>query len=112
MWIVVVAAVLLLSVGAYFLFRRTMNVLQYDPWRGHLYWISRDNGVSGTPHIQRYAFMRGTSPPWKESISGLQIRVGTYTFQFGRCRDAELEDPDDEIAALEHVLSYRGPDVP
>ena len=67
-------------IGVYLLFRDTMNRIQYLQ-SVRLYWITRDNGVVGTKVITR-AFMRQTSPPWWRG-SGIQIRVGKYTFQVG-----------------------------
>ena len=68
------------AIGAYLLFRDTMNRIQYLQ-SVRLYWITRDNGVAGTKVITR-AFMRQTAPPWWRG-SGIQIRSGKYTFQIG-----------------------------
>lgn len=68
------------AIGAYLLFRDTMNRIQYLQ-SVRLYWITRDNGVAGTKVITR-AFMRQTAPPWWRG-SGIQIRAGKYTFQVG-----------------------------
>jgi len=68
------------ATGAYLLFRNTMNRIQYLQ-SVRLYWITRDNGISGTKVITR-AFMRQTASPWWRG-SGVQVRVGKYTFQVG-----------------------------
>ena len=68
------------AIGAYLLFRDTMNRIQYLQ-SVRLYWITRDNGAAGTKVITR-AFMRQTAPPWWRG-SGIQIRAGKYTFQVG-----------------------------
>lgn len=100
---IILAVILLLIVGAYFLFRDTMNKLQYI---GPVYWITRDNGSPDEPHIQRHAFCFGTSPPWKISDTGIKFRWATHTFQIGTCHNAPLKDPTDEIEGLEYVLGY------
>lgn len=72
--------VALIVVGLYFLFRDTMNRLQYvQTFR--IYWITRDTGVKSSPIVSR-AFMRQTSEPWWRG-SGVQFRAGKYTFQIG-----------------------------
>lgn len=76
-WLVIAAVV---AIGAYLLFRDTMNRIQYLQ-SVRLYWITRDNGVLGTRVLTR-AFMRQTAPPWWRG-SGIQIRAGKYTFQVG-----------------------------
>lgn len=96
--IYLLAAVALLLLGAYFLFRNTMNSLQYI---GKLYWITRDNGKPGTKHIAFDAFMRGTAPPWKIG-RGVQFRWGKYTFQVGICHDGP--PAEDEVQGLLNVL--------
>jgi hypothetical protein len=69
-----------LGVGAYFLFKDTLNRIQYVE-RLRLYWITKDNAAPGTRRITK-AFMRQTSPPWHRG-SGIQVRLGKYTFQVG-----------------------------
>lgn len=98
-WLLIVLVILLL-LGGYFLFRNTLNKLQYI---GFLFWITKDDGLKGEP-ILSYGFMRQTSPPWKIG-RGIQVRVRLHTFQIGFCRSANLEDPNDEVAALEYILS-------
>jgi hypothetical protein len=72
--------VVVFAVGAYLLFRDTMNRIQYLQ-SVRLYWITRNNGVRGTRVITR-AFMRQTAPPWWRG-TGIQFRAGKYTFQIG-----------------------------
>lgn len=69
-----------LLVGAYFLFRDTMNKIQYVQTI-RLYWITRDIGDKGMPIIAR-AEMRQTAEPWWRG-KGIQFRAGKYTFQVG-----------------------------
>jgi len=80
MFIILLIAGLVLFLGAYLLFRDTLNRIQYVE---HLrvYWITRNTGVSGQPFVRK-AFMRHTSPPYWRG-SGIEIRVGSYTVQFG-----------------------------
>ena len=102
-WITLGIAALLV-VGAYFLFRNTMNVLQSI---GPLYWATRDNGIPDVPHVA-WAFMRGTSPPWKIG-NGIQFRAGKYTFQMGLCHNGPQFE--DEYDGLLHMLQSNDPDV-
>jgi hypothetical protein len=67
-------------IGAYLLFRDTMNRIQYLQ-SVRLYWITRNNGVRGTSVLTK-AFMRQTAPPWWRG-KGVQVRLGKYTFQVG-----------------------------
>ena len=76
----VIAGVALIIVGGYFLFRDTMNRIQYIE-RLRIYWITRDNATDDTPFITR-AFMRHTSPPYWRG-KGVQFAVGKHTFQVG-----------------------------
>jgi hypothetical protein len=70
---------LTLGVGGYFLFRETMNKIQYLE-RLRLYWITRDNG-EGQPRVT-WAFMKqDTEPFWYGN--GIQFRWGRHTFQVG-----------------------------
>lgn len=100
MLIVLLSLMVLLLIGAYFLFRDTMNRLQY---LGKLYWITRNNGAKGTPFVGK-AFMRGTAPPWKVG-NGVQFRLFKYTFQVGTCHDGP--PANDEIEGLMNVLGAR-----
>lgn len=77
LWLAIVAAC---AIGAYLLFKDTMNRIQYLQ-SVRLYWITRNNGVRGTRVITR-AFMRQTAPPWWRG-TGIQFRAGRYTFQIG-----------------------------
>lgn len=105
MLLVTLLTILLFALGAYFLFRDTMNRLQY---LGKLYWITRDNGKPGTKHIAFDGFMRGTSPPWKVG-RGVQLRWGRYTFQVGICHDGPPAET--ELDGLLNVLGGRYLDV-
>jgi hypothetical protein len=75
------ACVLVLSYLLFLLFRGTMNRIQYIERLG-LYWITKDNGVKGTPWMQTDAFMRQTDPPYWRG-HGVQFRFGQLTFQVG-----------------------------
>lgn len=70
----------LLAVGAYLLFRDTMNKIQYLQCI-RLYWITRDVGEDWMPFVSR-GEMRQTAEPWWRG-KGIQFRVGKYTFQVG-----------------------------
>ena len=76
-WLLIVA---LLAVGAYFLFKDTLNRIQYIQTI-RLYWITRNNGAAGTPVVSK-GFMRQTAAPWWQG-RGIQFRLGKYTFQVG-----------------------------
>jgi hypothetical protein len=69
-----------LIVGSYFLFRDTMNKIQYVQTL-RLYWITRNVGGKGVPLVSA-AFMRQTAEPWWQG-RGVQFRIGKYTFQIG-----------------------------
>lgn len=97
MWFYLAAA--LIAAGLYFLFKDTLNRLQYI---GPIYWITRDNGSLSEPRFAR-AFMRGTAPPWKIG-KGIQFRLFYYTVQVGICHNAPLKDPDDYLEGLMYVL--------
>lgn len=68
------------AVGAYFLFRDTLNRLQYIQTL-RIYWITRDTYPPNTP---RFALgrMYQTNAPWWQGV-GPQIRVGKYIVQVG-----------------------------
>jgi hypothetical protein len=70
-----------ISLCAYFLFRDTLNKLQY---LGPIYWITRDNTSLNTPFIS-IGFMRQIAPPWKIG-KGIQFTYKNYSFQTGFCR--------------------------
>lgn len=72
-------ALSVLAVMLYFLFRDTMNRLQYVQIL-RIYWITRN--VPSTDKFFCKAFMRQTAEPWWNG-SGYQIRFGKYTFQLG-----------------------------
>jgi hypothetical protein len=71
---------LIITMGPYYLFRDTMNKIQYLECI-HTYWITRDNAAPGTPFIAK-AYMRQTAEPYWRG-RGVQFRVGTHTFQVG-----------------------------
>lgn len=74
------ALLLVVVVGSYFLFRDTMNKIQYVETL-RLYWITRNNSGKGVPFVST-AFMYQTAEPWWQG-RGIQLRFGKYTFQFG-----------------------------
>jgi hypothetical protein len=94
-WLVtiVILILVLLIVGSYYLFRDTMNRIQYIE-RIHLYWVTRDTDPGG-PHIKK-AWMRHTSPPYWRG-EGVEFRAGKYTFQVGVLKE--------KVPSLEHQIS-------
>ena len=56
LWIILAAVLLALVIGGYFLFRDTMNKIQYLE-RCKIYWVTRDVAKPGTPVIRK-AWMR------------------------------------------------------
>jgi len=90
-WLVTI--VILLGIGSYYLFRDTMNRIQYIETI-RLYWITRDADPGG-PHIKK-AWMRHTSPPYWRG-EGIEFRAGKYTFQVGILQK--------KMPSLEHQLS-------
>ena len=80
-WIAV-TIVTLLVVGGYFLFRDTMNRIQYIE-RIKLYWVTRDI-ADGGPWIKN-AWMRQTEAPYWRG-EGIEFRAGKYTFQIGKLK--------------------------
>lgn len=75
-----IALILSLALNAYLIFHETMNKIQYVGLL-RIYWITRDTGVEETPVIKR-AWMRQTMAPYWRG-SGIELRFGQYTFQFG-----------------------------
>ena len=89
MLITITVLSVLLSIGAYLLFKDTKNRIQYVEFL-RIYWIARDNG-EGQPRWVR-ASMRQTSDPfWRGR--GYQLRVGKFTLQVGKliCKVDSLE---------------------
>ena len=80
-WVFLGLIMFALLVGAYFLFRDTMNRIQYLERVG-IYWITRDNATVDTPRVMR-AIMRQTAPPYWRG-RGVQFRFRRWTFQVGR----------------------------
>lgn len=72
--------VVLLMIGAYFLFRDTMNRIQYLEIL-RLYWITRDTGETGQPFFAKATMRQTAAPYWRGK--GVQFRLGKYTFQVG-----------------------------
>lgn len=72
-------AALVAALLLYLLFRDTMNKVQYVETL-RIYWITRN--VPSTDKFICKAFMRQTAHPWWNG-TGYQLRIGTYTFQFG-----------------------------
>lgn len=77
---IIIGFCLVVALLAFFLFKNTMNRLQYVAFL-RIYWITRNTGVLGTPYISS-AFMKQTSSPWWNG-KGIQFRCRTYTFQIG-----------------------------
>lgn len=74
----IVSAVM--AVLLYLLFRDTMNRIQYVQTL-RIYWITKNNANKNTKIVTR-GNMRQTAEPWWRG-SGIQLRLGTYSFQFG-----------------------------
>ena len=85
--VIITLSILIVTIGSYFLFRDTLNKLQY---LGPIYWITRDNTSLTSPFIS-IGFMRQTAPPWKIG-KGLQFRYKNYSFQIGFCRKSTHND--------------------
>lgn len=73
-------ALIALIVGGYFLFRDTMNKIQYLE-RCRIYWVTRNVAKPGTPLVKK-AWMREIEDPWHRG-TGIEFRAGKYTFQVG-----------------------------
>lgn len=86
---------------SYMLFRGTMNLFQYF---GPVYWIARDNGLPNDPHISFVARAWQLAPPWKNG-RGVQVRIGSYSFQFGICKNGV--QTDDENTGILNILEGR-----
>lgn len=69
-----------LLVGAYFLFRDTMNRIQYIEHL-RLYWITKNTARKGVPLIA-LSFMKQTQAPYWYG-KGVEVRVFKWTFQLG-----------------------------
>jgi hypothetical protein len=110
-WVLGVGLILI-AVCIMLYMRATMNLLFYIKWL-RLYWIFRDNGTLSTSRITR-AFMHQTSPPWWRG-TGIQVRFGTITFQFGILREKAVpvtfSDMDEEAGGLLAQLGGREMDV-
>lgn len=76
-WFLLVAAIV---VGSYFLFKDTLNRIQYIQTI-RLYWITKDAYPEGTPRLS-FARMYQTAPPWWQG-KGVQLRVSKYVVQVG-----------------------------
>ncbi len=75
-----IAVILALGVGAYFLFRDTMNRIQYVEHL-RIYWITKNTARKGVPFLAP-SFMRQTQPPFWTG-TGVEVRLFKWTFQFG-----------------------------
>jgi len=72
--------VTLFLLGAFLLFRNTMNKLQYvQAFR--VYWITKNNAAIGSQAVS-LAAMHQTSYPWWNG-RGVQFRFKNYSFQVG-----------------------------
>jgi hypothetical protein len=82
-----------LSVGAWFLFRDSINLVQSV---GPLYWITRDFAPKGTRLVSS-GFMRELGAPWRVG-KGIQLRISkNRTFQIGICAKTLPKDEDSGI---------------
>lgn len=106
-WLVTIVTLLmvLLLIGSYYLFRDTMNRIQYIE-RLHLYWVTRDTDPGGP--IMKNAWMRQVEAPYWRG-EGVEFRAGKYTFQIGILKEkgadlhsqiSNLTDFDPPIEAL------------
>jgi len=75
-------SLVILSLSGYPVFKDTLNVVQGV---GFVYWILRDTHKGFS--ISK-GFMRETSVPWRTGV-GLQVGLGTYSFQVGVCRKGQ-----------------------
>lgn len=71
---------LVVAIGSYFLFRDTMNRIQYVEHL-RIYWITRDTATDETPRVMR-AFMKQTAKPYWYG-HGVQFKFRRWTFQVG-----------------------------
>jgi hypothetical protein len=99
MLIAIVIISVMLMIGAYFLFRDTMNKIQYLEIL-RLYWITRDTG-EGQPLFAKATMRQTSAPYWRGK--GVQVRVGKHTFQVGllTMRVDSLESQISNIGWLE-----------
>lgn len=92
-----VLLIVALGVGAWFLFKDSLNLVQA---LGRVYWITRDYVPKGTPIIAK-GFMRELGHPWRVG-SGIQIRIArNRTFQVGWC--AKTSPSSEEEGVLSAV---------
>jgi hypothetical protein len=91
--VIIGSLILFLLVGAFFLFKDSLNLVQSV---GRVYWITRDYVPKGTPIIAK-GFMRELGEPWRVG-SGLQIRFAkNRTFQVGICAPTAPTDEENGI---------------
>jgi hypothetical protein len=70
-----------LMIGAWFLFKDTLNRIQYVEVL-RLYWITRDNADDHTPLIAKATMRQTAAPFWRGR--GVQVRLPrSLTFQVG-----------------------------
>ncbi len=70
-----------LLIGAYFLFRDSMNLFQKV---GKVYWITRNNMQRQQPLVSK-AFLAHDAPPYYQG-KGIQFAYKRYSFQVGILR--------------------------
>ena len=90
-----VYAVVPLAFFLFMTFHGCLNILQVV---GPIYWIYKDKAPHNTPTFAR-GFMHETNEPWR-SGTGIQIRCGDKTFQFGVCRKQSYSEIDGTLAAI------------
>jgi hypothetical protein len=93
---------ILLGLGAYLLFKDTMNRIQYIEHL-RLYWITKNTARSGVPFIAP-SFMRQTQAPFWHG-TGVEVRFFKWTFQLGLLRGKgvspiEFEDLDVPVPTI------------
>lgn len=89
-------SLLIALASGYPIFKNTLNKVQAI---GPVYWITRDYCVPSTPFICR-GFMHEVDPPWRKG-KGIQVRVGSRTFQVGLCRKHNHDEVDGVLAAMD-----------
>lgn len=91
--ILFVALFVALGVGAWILFKDSINLVQAV---GPLYWITRDYVPKGTPIVSK-GFMRELGEPWRVG-AGIQIRFAqNRTFQIGWCHKTAPATEDEGV---------------
>jgi hypothetical protein len=83
----------LVMIGAYFLFRDTLNRIQYVERLG-VYWITRDNGADYSKRFIRGWMRQMHEPFWYGH--GYQVRFRRWTFSFGKL-DGQAASFEDQL---------------